>query len=112
MQIIMASRVVYGLADQGRLPPVLARVNPVTATPVIATGLIVACVYVLAMFFPLGALAEWTSRITLVVFALVNLALLRIKWRGDPAPPGVVVQPMAVPLVGAVVCVAFLLIGG
>lgn len=112
VQIIMASRVVYGLADQGRLPAVLARVNSVTATPVIATVLIAACVYALAMFFPLGALAEWTSRITLVVFALVNLALLRIKLRGDPAPPGVVVQPLAVPLVGAIVCVAFLLIGG
>ena len=83
-----------------------------TATPVIATALIVASVYALAMFFPLGALAEWTSRITLVVFALVNLALVRIKLRGDPPPPGVVVQPLAVPLVGVIVCVAFLLIGG
>lgn len=112
VQIIMASRVVYGLADQGRLPSVLARVSPVTSTPVVATGLVVSIVLALALFFPLGTLAEWTSRITLVVFALVNLALVRIKLRGDPAPEGVVVQPLAVPVLGAIVCVVFLLAGG
>lgn len=112
VQIIMASRVVYGLADQGRLPSLFARVSPVTSTPVVATGLVAAVVLALALFVPLGTLAEWTSRITLVVFALVNLALMRIKLRGDPAPEGVVVQPLAVPVLGAVVCVIFLLIGG
>ncbi len=112
VQIIMASRVIYGLAVQGRLPAALARVHPVTATPIVATGLVVVAVYLLAVFLPLEQLAVWTSRITLVVFALVNAALVRIKLRGDPAPAGVAVQPLAVPALGAIICVAFLLAGG
>jgi amino acid transporter len=112
VQMIMASRVIYGLADQGHLPQVLARVSPATATPLVATSLVAVAVYILAMFLPLAALAEWTSRITLIVFALVNAALVRIKLRGDPAPPGVIAQPIAVPAVGALICVAFLLAGG
>ncbi|MEZ5925593.1 MAG: APC family permease [Hyphomicrobiaceae bacterium] len=112
VQMIMASRVIYGLADRGNLPKVLASVSPTTSTPLISTGLVVAIVYALALLLPLVALAEWTSRITLVVFALVNAALIRIKLRGDPAPAGVVIQPMAVPVAGCLICLAFLLAGG
>jgi amino acid transporter len=112
VQMIMASRVIYGLADQGRLPAAFAYISPATSTPLIATGLVVALVYALAMALPLTALAEWTSVFTLVVFALVNAALVRIKLRGDPAPPDIVVQPIAVPILGTIICLAFLLAGG
>ena len=37
VHMIMIGRVIYGLADQGSLPKVLARLNPVTQTPVLAT---------------------------------------------------------------------------
>jgi amino acid transporter len=112
VQMIMASRVIYGLADRGQLPLVLARVNPMTSTPVVATGLVVVVVYLLAVGLPLTALAQWTSMITLVIFALVNAALVRIKLRGDPPPLGVVVQPLAVPVLGMLICVAFLAASG
>lgn len=89
VQMIMASRVLYGLSAQGDLPAVLARLNPVTRTPLLATGLVVATVLLLALAFPIEGLAEMTSRVTLTIFSLVNLALILLKLRGDTPPEGV-----------------------
>ncbi len=108
VQMIMASRVLYGLANQGNLPEWLAYVNPVTRTPLLATGIVVGIILILALVFPLTGLAEMTSRITLSVFTLVNLALLRIKLRGEPAPDGVFIVPSWVPVIGILFCLVFL----
>jgi amino acid transporter len=72
-QMTMAARVIYGLAKQGDLPGFAGRVYPKTATPLIATALIVAATLALALLVPFERLAEGTSLATLVVFALVNL---------------------------------------
>ncbi|UCH75491.1 MAG: amino acid permease [Rhodospirillales bacterium] len=108
IQMIMASRVIYGLADQGELPAVLARVHPRLRTPLPATGLVCGVVLVLALGIPLEGLAELTSVIVLVVFSLVNLALALVKRRREPAPPGVRVYPMWIPVVGFAISVGFL----
>lgn len=94
-QIIMASRMLYGLAGEGWLPAVLARVNARTRTPVPATVLAVAVVLILALAFPVAGLAGMTSALILVVFAGVNLALWRLR-RRDPAW-GVGIAPAWVP---------------
>lgn len=109
VQIIMGSRVLYGLSGQGALPEALGRVSAVTHTPLVATGLMVALVLVFALLLPLERLAEWTSRITLVLFALVNLALVRIKLGERQPPAGVYVAPRWVPVLGALSCLGFLL---
>ena len=80
-QMTMAARVIYGMARQGDLPGFAGRVHPRTATPLFATALIVASVIALALTIPFERLAESTSLATLVVFALVNLALLRLRHR-------------------------------
>lgn len=98
--IIMASRVIYGLGERGRLPKGLARVHPVTRTPVVATVIVTVAVLALALWFPLGALAERATQSILLVFTLVNAALIRIKRRGDPAPPDAVIVPMVFPVLG------------
>jgi amino acid transporter len=72
-QMTMAARVIYGLAKQGDLPGFAGRVHPKTATPLIATALIVAATLALALLVPFERLAEGTSLATLVMFALVNL---------------------------------------
>lgn len=108
-QIVMASRVIYGMAEQGLLPKQLARVDERTHTPILSTGLVMAIVFLLAVAFPLDGLAEMTSRVTLVVFALVNAALLQLKRSGAPAPTGAFMVPIAVPLIGVVLCVSLLL---
>lgn len=108
IQIIMASRVLYGMAAQGWIPAVLARVNPATRTPLRSTLLITALILVLALWLPLLTLAEITSLITLVVFSLVNLSLWRIK-RRDPRPPGIIVFPRWLPMAGFLFSFAFAL---
>lgn len=107
VQMIMASRVLYGLARQNLLPEPLGRVHAATQTPVNATLLTGTAILVAALAFDLVPLARATSYLTLTVFATVNLALLRIKLqtRGTPAP---LVYPFWVPLIGFVVSAAFL----
>ncbi len=100
VQIIMASRVLYGLADQGSLPSGLAAINPATRTPVTATALAAAGVLVLALFFPLERLAEITARLTLLLFAVVNAALIALKARDRVPPAGTFVVPHWVPWAG------------
>ncbi len=108
IQIIMASRVFYGMARRGWLPAWLARVSPRTHTPVVATLLAGGVVTALALGFPLVRLAEGTSFLILAIFMLVNAALLRIRRR--PAPAGIRTYPAWVP-VGGLVGSALLLLG-
>lgn len=108
VQLIMASRVLYGLADQGNMPQIFGRVSALTGTPLVATATVTAIVLVLALGFPLEGLAEMTSRITLSVFALVNVALICLKVRGTPAPAGAVQVPFIVPVLGFIASLAFL----
>ncbi len=111
IQIIMASRVLYGLASQGEIPAVLARVHPRRRTPHVATGVAGGLVLVLALGFPLAALARATSLLTLSVFALVNLALFRLQGR-EPLPDGVRGVPRSVPLLGFVSSTGFIVLEG
>lgn len=102
VQMIMASRVLYGLAVQGSLPSFLAGVNATTRTPLQATAVVVSVILVLALFLPIGDLAELTSAVVLVVFTFVNLALLHLKWRQAPAHDHVFQVPISVPALGLV----------
>ncbi len=95
-QIMMAARVLYGMSRQGWLPGMLGRVHPRTRTPFPATVIVTAAVLALALMLPVVTLAGATSLLILMVFALVNLSLWRIKRRG-PAPAGVRTWPLAVP---------------
>ncbi|RTL61099.1 MAG: amino acid permease [Hyphomicrobiales bacterium] len=110
VQIIMASRVLYGLGRQGGLPEKLAQVNAKTRTPLFATGLTAALVLALALGLPLQRLADITAHLTLVVFALVNLSLVRIKARAEGGDGFRV--PAWVPWAGFISCVAVTLSDG
>ena len=98
VQIILGSRVLYGLSDQGWLPPCLGKVNPRTRTPLRATCLITAIILCMALWLPMVTLARITSLITLLIFTCVNTALIVIK-RRDSRPEGIFVVPMWVPCV-------------
>jgi amino acid transporter len=110
VQIIMSSRVLYGLAHQRGLPAVFGRVSATTRTPVLATAVTTACVLLLALTLPLHDLADATSRLTLVVFALVNLSLIRLKARAPADGPRVFIAPKWVPWAGAAACVGLLVL--
>lgn len=104
VQLIMASRVLYGMAKSGWLPKPLAAVNPRTRTPILATLFSIAVTLLLALLFPLATLAQATSLIILCVFALVNAALLWLKrhpqWQSE------ISYPKLVPILGFGLCSA------
>ena len=109
IQIIMASRIFYGMSRAGWLPALLSVVHPRTRTPLRATLLAGAIVLGLAILLPLVSLAKTTSAMVLVVFTLVNLCLLRIKTR-DPVPDGVRAVPLAVPIIGVLASLFILVV--
>ncbi|WP_417673490.1 APC family permease [Roseibium sp.] len=83
VQIVMVSRVLYGMANDGIAPKWFAWVDPKRRTPGRATLVVTIAVLALAVSFPLVRLAEATSLVTLAVFALVNLSLFRLGGRLD-----------------------------
>ncbi len=110
VHMIMIARVIYGLADQGSLPKALTRLNPVTHTPLLATAIGVGAILVLALAVPLAGLADLTAGFTLVIFAVVNLALIRIKSRNEAPPLGTFICPRWVPFAGLVSSVLLLVV--
>jgi amino acid transporter len=107
-QMTMAARVVYGLARERELPAIFARVHRGTGTPLVATVCIAALVVPLALFVPLTPLAEGTSLATLALFALVNLSLLRLRYRGVPSSNPHVTVPIWMPATGFATCIAMM----
>jgi len=99
IQIIMASRIFYGMAKKGWIWSGLAKVSKKTRTPVVATWLVIVIILNLALWFPLETLAKGTSYLILIVFALVNASLISIKWSKPPAE-GIINVPIWVPVVG------------
>ncbi|WP_315783960.1 MULTISPECIES: APC family permease [unclassified Bradyrhizobium] len=108
-QMTMTARVVYGMAEQGDLPRIAGRVDRRTGTPLIATGLVMLAVAALALSFPLERLAEGTSLVTLTIFAVVNLCLLRLRARNVASPAGHVRVPLWVPAIGLVTCMLMII---
>tara|TARA_A100001391_G_C5052040_1_gene273716 strand:+ start:357 stop:1565 length:1209 start_codon:yes stop_codon:yes gene_type:complete len=120
IQVIMASRVLYGMGDQGTIPGrigrILAYVPERTGTPIIATALVAVIIAILALNFDISGLATLTSQLILAVFVIVNLALVRVKWRerkGSIEPVGTHIfqVPIMVPMLGAVLSLCLLIFG-
>lgn len=100
IQIVMGSRVLYGLAKQRSLPAFLGSVHPRFRTPVVATLVVAGLVAFGALLLPLETLARLASLFILVVFVLVNVSLIAIKRRiRGSATPGFAV-PIWVPFCG------------
>jgi amino acid transporter len=82
VQILMASRTLYGMASEGLAPKWFGVVSPRRQTPARATLFIAVLILALALTFPLTGLAEATSLVVLAVFLLVNLSLYAIGRQG------------------------------
>ncbi|MEJ2141244.1 MAG: amino acid permease [Gammaproteobacteria bacterium] len=105
IQIVMASRVLYGLSEQHWIPAYFGHVNKTTRTPINATLVVSVIILILVMWLPLLSLAKITSLITLIVFALINLALFIIKLREQKHEAFSI--PLWVPLTGFITCSGF-----
>jgi APA family basic amino acid/polyamine antiporter len=106
IQTIMASRVLYGISSSTKRLHLFSKVHHTTRTPIYATLFVMALVLVLALGFDLVVLAKLTSTIVLILFTLVNLALITIKRRGETY--GGFTLPLWLPLVGLITSMGML----
>lgn len=108
INMLMASRLIYGMARQRVLPPVLGVVHPRRHTPwiailfttLIAFGLIL-YVSAFASSKAVSILGGTTSLLLLTVFAVVNVAVLVLR-RDEQAGGDHFRTPTALPVIGFV----------
>jgi amino acid transporter len=106
INMLMASRLIYGMARQHVLPPVLGTVHPTRRTPwvaivfttLIAFGLIF-YVTAFANSSAISLLGGTTSLLLLAVFAMVNVAVLVLR-RDVQAAGGHFKTPTVLPVIG------------
>jgi basic amino acid/polyamine antiporter, APA family len=109
INMLMASRLIYGMARQHVLPPVLGAVHPKRFTPwvaivfttLIAFGLIF-YVTAFANSDAISVLGGTTSLLLLAVFAMVNVAVLVLR-RDVREAGGHFKTPTALPVIGCLV---------
>ncbi|WP_455354996.1 amino acid permease [Streptomyces sp. SYSU K217416] len=74
------TRILFAMARDGLVPKVFAKVDPRTGTPRANTVIVSVFCGVLAATIPLGELANATSIGTLFAFALVNVAVVILRY--------------------------------
>ena len=104
INFITASRLLYGMARDKRLPKSLAKVHPERRTPHVAVALILLVLLALVLSGNVAELAAATVLLLLLVFSVVNSALVVLKLRPDE-PKGSFEIPIFVPILGALVCI-------
>jgi basic amino acid/polyamine antiporter, APA family len=107
INLIMASRLVYGMAQQGIVPRPLGRVHRERRTPWVAIVFTTALAAVLIVIGDLETLAKTTVLLLLFVFVFVNVAVLVL--RRQPVDHEHFRAPTALPVLGALCCVALII---
>ena len=106
LTMIMASRVTYGMAEQGLLPGVLARVLPRRRTPWIAIVATTVVAMLLTLVGDLSVLASTVVLLLLFVFISTNVAVLVL--RRDQVAHRHFRVPAPIPVLGVASCVLLL----
>ena len=106
INMLMASRLVYGMSREGVLPAVLGKVHAARRTPYVAIGFTTLLAFGLITFVgEVPALGGTTALLLLVVFTVVNIAVLVL--RKDKVDHKHFRTPTVLPVLGAACC-AFL----
>ncbi|MGX5732972.1 APC family permease [Bosea thiooxidans] len=106
INMLMASRLVYGMSREHVLPPVLGKVHETRRTPYVAIGFTSLLAFALITFVgEVPALGGTTALLLLCVFTVVNVAVLVL--RKDKVEHEHFRTPTFLPIVGALCC-AFL----
>lgn len=107
---IMASRLLYGLGDQGLAPKILARVHETRRTPWVSILLAAAVTAVLVLTAGekgVALLAKTTAVLLMLAFLASHVSLIVIRRRA-PAGPGVFSAPAFTPYAGIAACLLLL----
>lgn len=107
VQVIMASRLIYGMAKQENAPKIFSTVNNKTQTPVYSTLLVLLIILIFAYALPMTTLAKITSSIMLCVFLMIHASLIKIKLTEDKVP-GTFSVPIIFPMISIVLTMTFL----
>ncbi|HEX8631600.1 MAG TPA: APC family permease [Catenuloplanes sp.] len=102
INMLMASRLLYGMANERVLPRFLGKVHRTRRTPwagILFTTLIA---FGLIWFADLTALGGTTALLLLCVFTVVNVAVLVL--RRDPVEHKHFKAPTVIPVIGAIAC--------
>ncbi|GAA1430753.1 APC family permease [Microlunatus lacustris] len=106
LTMIMASRVTYGMAEQGLLPGVLSRILPGRRTPVVAIVATTVLAMALTLVGDLSVLASTVVLLLLFVFISTNIAVLVL--RRDRVEHAHFTVPAVFPVLGVASCVLLL----
>ena len=106
INLIMASRLVYGMSNEGIVPRAFGRVHPSRRTPYVAIAFTAALALVLVTLGDLESLADTTVLLLLFVFICVNVAVLVL--RRDRVEHEHFHAPSAIPVIGAAACTALI----
>lgn len=106
INMIMASRLLYGMGREGVVPSPLARVHSTRQTPWIAILFTSAIAAVLILEANLEKLAATTVALLVIVFAIVNVTVLYL--RRDPVDHDHFRVPSMLPVIGVGISIALL----
>ena len=107
IEIVIVSRLAFGMAQRGLVWRGFGTVHPRTRAPVTATLAIGAVTTALVLVVPFQHLVEWTSGLTLAVLAAVNASLWRLQ-RIAPRTDLAHAVPRWIPATGALACVGLI----
>jgi amino acid transporter len=79
INMLMASRLLYGMANERVLPSMFATVHPTRRTPWVSILFSSAIAYVLVVTVDLSVLGGTTALLLLAVFTIVNIAVLVLR---------------------------------
>jgi APA family basic amino acid/polyamine antiporter len=102
INLIMASRLLYGLSNQGIVPAVFGRVHARRHTPWVAIIVVTGVAIALVSTGSIGALASTTVLLLLLVFTLVNVSVLVL--RRNRIDANHFRAPTMIPVLGAISC--------
>ena len=103
INMLMASRLIYGMSREHVLPPVLGKVHATRRTPYIAIGFTTLLAFALIVFVgEVPALGGTTALLLLCVFTVVNVAVLVL--RKDTVEHKHFRAPTFVPVLGGLTC--------
>ncbi|TWF92528.1 APC family permease [Saccharopolyspora dendranthemae] len=105
INMLMASRLVYGMANEGVVPGVFGKVHRGRRTPWVSILFTSVIAILLVSSLEISDLGSTTSLLLLVVFAVVNVAVLVL--RKDKVEHDHFRAPTWVPVLGALSCAFF-----